>query len=58
MWTTIDGCPGDGGCSSWDPPGVNVARAANKSWLIIGSPSGRGSQSNGGEAGGEIRNCL
>lgn len=58
MWTTILGCPGVGGCNSWEEPGVRVARAANKSWFIMGSPSGRGSQSRGGDAGGEIRNCL
>lgn len=58
VWTTMAGCPGEGGCNSCVPPGVRVASAASKSWLIMGSPSGRGSQSTGGEAGGEMRNCL
>lgn len=52
------GCPGEGGCNSCEAPGVKVAKAASRSWFIIGSPSGLGSQSNGGEAGGDIRNCL
>lgn len=55
---TMLGCPGAGGCNSCDEPGVKFAKAASRSWLMRGSPSGWGCQSKGGDAGGEIKNCL
>lgn len=44
--------------SQMTEPADKFAIAANKSWLTKGSLSSLGSHPTGGEAGGEIRNCL
>ena len=44
--------------SLYSLPGARLAMACKRSKFMTGSASWTGSQSNGGDAGGEMRNCL